>query len=453
MTVFRPDKKDVRFEAELQAHPLYTRHWEPVREWLGRFREADTPAHYYDLHRELLNRFYWCQKFEDKCREREKELAAEIKTAKEQGGGRDQLKPLSQELADLKLARKVAACVRALYRDLGDALVWRLFRYQRPVIAALGQGDVVGRLSDEGLETELNEIQWLWEKQGVFALHADITSCVRHGDVWAFHSLDPLEIYVTESKKSGKFDRDSPQGKRLQRLQELIKHGAHPQGAAGHPLHLERPGIRYATYHPWLRELLAKARKSTYAWHEIDAGVALEVWDEANPAGASREENSNRHARLREQLRWTDDLDTITTSAALRRVRSRQLDHNFASLAPLALTPLALRDTTDLIFGRIDFITTLHAPALEERLAGKGIRAQVARGDAAPDSFMRAERDSAAVTVPAFVREQVQVELMKLDTLASTVDWFLNDVARRGAARANVDLFYDDEASVWQPSR
>jgi len=117
------------------------------------------------------------------------------------------------------------------------------------------------------------------------------------------------------------------------------------------------------------------------------------------------------------------------------------------------LTPLGLGDTTDLIFGRIDFITTLHAPALEERLAEEGIGARVARGDDVPNGLLRAERDSAVVTVPAFVREQVQVELMKLDALTSTVDWFVDDVARRGATGTQVDLFYEDEAAVWQPSR
>ena len=453
MSVFRPDKKDIKFESQVLAHPLYARQWEPVRDWLGRFRDAVTAAHYFDLHGELLNRFYGCQKFEDECRDRERQCAAEIQTAKGQGGGREQLEPLSRELANVKLARRVATCVRALYRDLGDALVWRLFRYQRPVIAALGQGDVVGRLSNEGLETELNEIQWLWETHGVFALHADITSCVRHGDILAFDSLDPLQVYVTESKKSGKFDPDSPQAMRLQRLQELIQQGSHRQGAAGEPLRFERPGIPYDTYHSTLRELLAEAREATYAWREIDAGFALEVWDEANPAGASPEENGSRHAQMLDSLHWTDDLETIATSAALRRIRSRQLDHNFASLAPLALTPLRLDDTTDLIFGRIDFITTLYVPALEERLGKRGISARVARGDDVPDGFLRAQRGSAVVDVPAFVREQVQVELMKLDTLVSTVDWFLADVARRGATGGQVDLFYDDEAEVWQRSQ
>jgi hypothetical protein len=119
------------------------------------------------------------------------------------------------------------------------------------------------------------------------------------------------------------------------------------------------------------------------------------------------------------QLGWTGDLDTITASASLRRIRSRQLDHNFASLAPLALTPLALDDTTDVIFGPIDFITTLHAPSLEQRLAGKGISAQMATGDAAPDSFIRAERDSAAVTVPVHLLA-VEADRMGADELIFT---------------------------------
>ena len=452
MSVFQPDMKDVKFEAELQAHPVYTEQWEPVREWLARFRAAATPANYYDLHRELLSRFYGLQQFEDGCREREKRLAADIKAVAGQGGDRGQLKQLSTELAAVKLARRVAASARAVYRDLGDALVWRLFRYQRPLIAALGQGEVVGRLSGEGLETELREIQWLWEEQRVFALHADITSCVRHGDVWAFHSFDPLEVYVTESKKSGKFDPNSAQGKRLRRLQELLEQGVHAEGAAGQPLYFGRPGIRYLTHHADLRALIAEARRETYAWRQLEPEVALEVWDEANPAGATSHRNANRHAEMRAKLGWTDDLDSITASAALRRIRNRQLDHNFPSLAPLALTPLAVDDTVDLIFGRIDFITTLHAPSLEHRLSEIGVAAEVARGKDAPDGFLRAERDDVAITVPAFVREQVQIELMHLDTLATTVDWFLSDVTRRGTPRPNVDLFYDDEQAVWEGS-
>jgi hypothetical protein len=48
------------------------------------------------------------------------------------------------------------------------------------------------------------------------------------------------------------------------------------------------------------------------------------------------------------------------------------------------------------------------------------------------------------------VREQVQVELMRLDTLTATVDWFLTDVAQSGVGPASADLFYEDEGAVWE---
>jgi hypothetical protein len=83
-------------------------------------------------------------------------------------------------------------------------------------------------------------------------------------------------------------------------------------------------------------------------------------------------------------------------------------------------------------------------------LGEKGIEAVVARGVDAADSFLRAQRDEVAVTVPAPVREQVEVELMELDTLVSIIDWFLADVRRRGTGRPHVDLFYEEEKQVWE---
>jgi hypothetical protein len=450
VSIFRPDQKDVRFEAEVQAHQLYNENWAPVRDWLSRLRIAQSPAEYFAVHRELFARFYACQSFEDECRDQEHALAEQIRSAKAEGADVEAIRPISRQLGAVKLSRNVAAAVRAVHRDLGDALVWRLFRYQRPVIAALGRGEVVGRLSNEGLDAEMEEIEWLWKSRGVFALHADITSCVRHGDILAFESLDPVRVYITESKKSGRFNSDSPQGRRLQLLQELVAQGAHPTAAGGHPLQFLRPGIRYTTYHEALRELLARARTATYAWRRIDDGFALEVWDESNPAGASSRANANRHDAMRSELGWTDDLDTIAWSAALRRIRNRRLDHNFAALAPLALTPLAVKDTTDLIFGRIDFISTLRPSVLESRLSRRGIRAVVSRGRDVGESFLAASRGSAHVTVPAFVREQVQIELMQLSTLEETVDWFLRDLASGRDPRPNSDIFYEREADLWE---
>lgn len=450
MSAFRPDQKDLAFEEKLQAHPLYQAQLEPIRTWLGGFRTASSPQDYYHLHRDLLNWFFECQRFEEERRAKKKELAGKVKAAVEAGAAKEKLRALSEEISIVELDRKVAVSVLAVYRDFADGLVWRLFGYRRPVLAALGEGKVVGRLSDEGLDAELHEIQGLWERDGIFALHADITTCVRHGDVIAFDSIDPLQIYISESKRSGRFDSNSKQGRRLRVLQELIERGAHSEAADGKSLEFSRPGIAYATYHDVLGEMVTAARRSTYASREIDSGLAMQVWDEANPAGLSPEEAADRHGTFLAELGWTEEIETITVSASLRRLRGRRLDHNFPSLAPLSLAPLPLDDATDLLLGRIDFITTLHLPSVEARLSKAGIEATICRGDDAADSFLRAERDGVALRVPPHAREQIQIELMKLGTFVDVVDWLLGDLRRRGTPRPNVSLFYEDERKVWE---
>ena len=81
----------------------------------------------------------------------------------------------------------------------------------------------------------------------------------------------------------------------------------------------------------------------------------------------------------------------------------------------------------------------------------EGITAEIARGrEPAGESFMRATRGSAAITVPATMREQVQLELLKPKTVFATIDWFLAETEQGGAPRPNVAIAYEDERTVWE---
>jgi len=48
------------------------------------------------------------------------------------------------------------------------------------------------------------------------------------------------------------------------------------------------------------------------------------------------------------------------------------------------------------------------------------------------------------------VREQVQLELLKLKTVFATIDWFLAETEQGGAPRPNVAIAYEDERTVWE---
>lgn len=435
----------------LQGHPAYLGEWSWVRAWLRDLRAAADPGDYAELHRALLNRAYACQKQDGSYRNRLQKLRAEVKAAKAAGAGADQLRSLSEEIELARRDREAAAAILGILRMLGDALAWRVLRYERPIITVLGTGRAVGRLTEgRGLATELAEIAYLWEEKRTFALLADLTNCVRHGDILSIESWDPLVVRLTESKASGRGPAPA-QAERLEQVTRIVNDGFHPSAVDGASLHLQRPRIRYQTHHDRLRELIAAGRSATHAFTEVEPGVVVEVYDEANPAGLSSEVRNDLHRQVRAQQGWEEDDDVISYSASSRRLRDRHADHTFASLAPLSLLPLGLDDVTDLVFGRLDFITTIHAPNLEAQLAARGIEARVARGrKAAGESFLTAERGSSQITVPATVREQVQLELLRLDTLFATVDWFLTETERRGSGRPNVALRYDDERAIWE---
>jgi hypothetical protein len=343
--------------------------------------------------------------------------------------------------------RALQAC-HSLYRTLGDVIAWKLLRYDRRVILPLGQGTRVGRLSEgAGLDAELAELDYLWREQRIFAIHNDLTNCLRHGDLTAFEPRDDGTVLVTlQEVKAGTRTKQS-QAERLKTVTELTNRGSHPTAAPdGGPVTLDLAPVEYATYSRQLVDLIGEARTKTYAFALIAPELLLEVYDESNPAGLDRAGFERRYAGRDAAVDWAAE-ERLVYSAASRRLRDRQ--QSFSPLAPLGLLPLALDDTVDILHGGLDFVTTLHAGKLEERFAKAGITARVARGNAAPDGFLIAERGDGRLSVPAYVREQVLTELMTLDTLVTTVDWMVENAAR-GLARPNVSIGYLNEGAVWE---
>jgi hypothetical protein len=85
--------------------------------------------------------------------------------------------------------------------------VWRALRYNRPAIAILGTGTRVNRLAaEEGLLPELHEIERYWDR-GIFAIHNDLTTCLRHGDVTAITSRGNEIVEVKASPRGTRSDR------------------------------------------------------------------------------------------------------------------------------------------------------------------------------------------------------------------------------------------------------
>lgn len=441
-----PDLKDVRGEQALSRHPIYQCERETVARLLGQLRSAATPQDFYEFHRDLFIRFLATQRLLGELAEQKETSKAELRVAKTQGADAG-VRQLSQQLANIDSDRRVARAVLSILRQLGDALAWTLLGFKRSAATVLGEGKRVDRLaSGPGLEAELAAIDQMWEA-GVIAIHTDITSCLQHGDILSITALEPRRYGLTEIKAAGK-RADPSQQKRLERAIQLLNTGSHPRAAGGGPLEITCAPVAYRSHVRAAAAAIEQARERSYVALELEDGLAAEVYDESNPARLSRQDFEAREATFRAGLGWSEG-DRIKYSTSARRLRDRT--QSFSSLAPLPLLPFSVEVTAELMMGGFDIVTTINAARLEQRLADRGIDAEVARGEGVEDTFLTASRGRATVTVPATVREQISVELMRIETLIATVDWHLGELAKLEIGAPQMVIDYAEESAYWSP--
>ena len=103
--------------------------------------------------------------------------------------------------------------VHHLIRAVGDGIAWRALRYDRGAFTVLGDGErVVARIaSGIGRDAELTALANLSEQEGRFAIHNDMTNCLRHGDLTAIREADG-EVEVNRSAAEARPDPISRTG-------------------------------------------------------------------------------------------------------------------------------------------------------------------------------------------------------------------------------------------------
>lgn len=224
--VFLPNRRAVAEEQSVLNEPLYTAEREPLLALLQALRRAASPQDFFALHRDLLVRYRSRQEAIDALRRDEKsEKAALKRLTAEHAIDRHAVREQQDHIG--RLGRKIATqqALQSVLRTVGDGLAWKALGYDRAAITVLGNGTRVDRLaSAEGLESELAVLEEYWDR-GVFAIHNDITGCLKHGDVTAVFSSGRRE--VVEVKATEEPSPNSPQMRRLTDTTSLINQRRH----------------------------------------------------------------------------------------------------------------------------------------------------------------------------------------------------------------------------------
>jgi hypothetical protein len=261
-----PNRDDLRAEERLLNEPLYRDLRPQAVEFIERVQRAATPADWVSLHRDVLIQFGARQDATDETLPQAKAQAAKEvgELARQTPKPIDELRAKQEILDRIKRQELVAKASQHTLRQIGDGIAWRALGYDRRAITILGDGTRVGRLArGVGRDAELEELGRLWEQEGVFAIHNDLTNCLRHGDLTAIRESDASRDVTLIEVKAGPRPDESPQLERLARATELLREGRQVQD--GVVVHVTVVPAPYATYLELLPDLIGTARDVGFA--------------------------------------------------------------------------------------------------------------------------------------------------------------------------------------------
>ncbi len=203
------------------AHPAQRAVFDRIVELIERLRALEQPADFYEFQPVLFGLLYQVEERRGQCSRMIKRL--------QRGRGAPQDAPLPpnsgdpSQKASWELEAYVYERLARQLRTVGDGFAWRCFGYNRQVIQTLSRNDFAGPMYGKvGLPYELGTIQHLWESDGHFALHHDLTNCLRIADLTEFASDGGA--LLREIKRKPHTER--AQMNRAQTAIDALMHGA-----------------------------------------------------------------------------------------------------------------------------------------------------------------------------------------------------------------------------------
>ena len=359
--VFQPRGHEFAAEERLLNEPIYKKARDKIEEFITRLQAAQSPGDYVDLHRSVLAHFIAYQETAAEAVTQRMEIRRRIRELAREGP-----KPIGaiqeqQLLLDRVVSQETTLkAVHHLIRAVGDGIAWRALRYDRRAFTVLGEGERVGRMAlGVGRDAELTVLANLWEKEGQFAIHNDMTNCLRHGDLTAIREAgDEVEVTIYEVKAGP--SRDKAQLRRLERATELLRSHLDPTGGSGGGMLRVTPvPARYETFLSTLPGLVERAKAIGFHWIVPHACLLVGAVDYRVWGRGDVDEFTERFAKMRAEVGWPgEEPEILDWISSLRRMRDR--GHSFSSLAPFAIFPLAPEDVADVISGPIDLFFSLH---------------------------------------------------------------------------------------------
>jgi hypothetical protein len=445
MSVYVPNLREIDREERLLTDPVWQAERSTLNDLLSQLKSASDDDAFFGVHLSLVARLKKRQEQIAELRNRLSSLKARRRAlARTAPKPVTDLKAIQLEIDEVEWEEEVQRNLHRLLLDVGDALVWRRLGFDRAAITALGQGTRVAWLSEgRGWDAEMSAVDELWNDR-ILALMNDATTCLRMGDLTCFFT-DRVEI--REVKAGRPVADDHPQQIRLRQAITLINERRATVGATKQAV--VRCPDPYETYLSALPRILDRARADGTAIESPSRSQLVVATDLTQASQKPFDESDARRAG-----RWPADDMIFRWGSTLRRMRDRH--HNFAYFAPVALLPLDVATTVDLMLGQLDYTVWLNVSSVARVLKGRGLLAKPFGPPESEEWFMEAGRldrtTLATVHIAPHVREIMALELVTPPYMAKLADTLLRGLAEDPRLVDEKTIVVPgDETRVWLP--
>lgn len=434
---------DDQVEAAI-AHPAQQANVRRVAALIERLHVCETPDDYTLLQRQLFGYLYSAEEARGGCSRAIKRLRRGESVPPDAPGLPDGANVTA--LATWEFEAFVYERIARQLRCVGDGLAWRAFDYDRRVILTLSRNASPGPMyGKDGLRYELGAVEQLWNEQGRFALHHDLTNCLRIADLTEFDNDG--NGFLREIKATPRADP-----KQLARAQAavnaLMNGGPMPDRADARLVEIAEP---YVTNLPQLGDIIGLAKQRGCQGMRLSGGRAL--------VAASLVASAERW-----QGDWVEAARVFQSAraGAIKRARIGKASHHLNGvsgdtatrspvLAPWSIYPLAPADCAAIICDLLVFETVIAVEALRASLAKVGLQSKVllpeANGRMAVDQdVLRVLGNGKALTVHAPSLGPLLYELVDLDTWARGIA----EVMRLPGSLSEPVVVFADEARWWR---
>jgi hypothetical protein len=354
----------------VMSHPAQRASFGRIAGLIADLRACERPGDFYEFQRRLFSYLYQVEERRGQCSRMIKRLRRGRRAPQDAPPlpiGGDPGRAESWELEAYVYER-----VARQLRMVGDGLAWRCFGYDRRVILTLCRNASPGPMyGKEGLPHELERLRELWENDGHFALHHDLTNCLRIADLTEFTDDG---MWLREIKRTPHTER--AQVDRAQVAIAALMHDGELPGPR-RDARLVALAEPYATNLAQLGELIQMAKDRGCAGTALSQGRALVAT--SLPAclrrwGADHAEQGRVLAATRQQA-----IEQAGIAMAMHHIRGVSGDTASRSpiMAPWSIYPFTPEECAALICDLLVFETIVADESLVAGCEQAGLRAEL----------------------------------------------------------------------------